>query len=208
MMKRMMAMLLAAVLLVMCAAPAMAAAPKVKDVEYEGNGKVEVDFTTKKATYKNPKVVVKDADGKKLTAKIIEKDGDDVVFKVTGLKAGSKYTYTLSGVRAGKSGSYGKVSGSFKTPSDKPKIKKVEYDKQDKDLEVEFATKVQFKGLKVTVADKDGNALTVKKIEKGNDDVEMKVTGMKKGQTYTVTVAGVRVKGKGSYVSVKKTFVA
>ena len=42
--KRLMAMLLAAVLLVLCAAPAMAKAPKAKKTEYEGNGVVEVEF--------------------------------------------------------------------------------------------------------------------------------------------------------------------
>ena len=146
--KRMMAMLLAAVLLALCAAPAMAAAPKIKKTEYEGNGVVEVDFTSRKVTYKSAKVVVKAPGGKTLTAKIIDKDSDDIEFKVTGLAANTKYTYTISGVRAGKSGSYGKVSGSFKTPSNTPAIKKAKYDKKDKELEVEFATKVQYKGLK------------------------------------------------------------
>ena len=206
--RRFLAMLLAVMLLALCASPAMAAAPKVKKTEYEGNGVVEVDYTSQKATYKGVKVVVKDADGKTLTAKIIEKDKDDITFKVTGLKADSKYTYTISGVRKGKSGSYGKVSGSFKTPSDDPTIKKVKYDKTDKELEIDFATKVQFKGLKVTVKNASGKALKVSKIEKGDDDLEMKVSGMKKGKKYTVTVSGVRVKGVGSYVSVKKTFVA
>ena len=205
--KRMMAMVLAAVLLMLSAVPALATAPKVKEADYEGNGVVEVEFT-RKVTWKNAKVVVKDASGAKLATKITQKDDDDIRFKVTGVKAGGKYTYTVSGVRVGKSGSYGKVTGSFRVPTDKPSIKKVKYDKADRELEVEFATKVQFKGLKVTVKDADGKALTVKKIEKGTDDLELKVSGMVKGQKYTVTVSGVRVKGKGSYVKVKKTFVA
>jgi len=206
--KRLIAMLLAAVLLMACAVPALAAAPKVKKTEYEGNGVVEVDFTSKNVTYKNAKVVVKNAAGKALTAKIIEKDNDDISFKVTGLKAGSKYTYTISGVRAGKSGSFGKVSGSFKTPSDVPKIKKVTYDAKDKELEIEFATKVQFNSLTVTVKDYSGGTLTVRNLEKGSDDLEMKVKGMVKGHTYMVTVSGVRVKGVGKYITVKKAFVA
>ena len=45
--RRFVAMLLAAVLLLVCAVPALAAAPKVKKTEYEGNGVVEVDFTSK-----------------------------------------------------------------------------------------------------------------------------------------------------------------
>ena len=84
----------------------------------------------------------------------------------------------------------------------------MKYDKADKALEIDFATKVQFKNLKVTVKDKAGNKLTVKKIEKGDDDLEVRVAGMKKGGKYTVTVSGVRVKGVGKYIKVSKSFVA
>lgn len=206
--KRLMAMLLATVLLALCAVPAMAEAPKVKKAEYEGNGVVEVSFNASKVTYKKPAVVVKDAAGSRLTAKIIEKDDDELSFKVTGLKAGNSYTYAISGVRKGNSGAFGKVTGSFKTPSDKPVIKKVKYDKADKELEIDFATKVQFKNLKVSVVDETGKALTVKKVKKGSDDLEVKVVGIEKGARYTVTVSGVRVKGVGKYTTVKKTFVA
>ena len=169
---------------------------------------MEVDFTTENARYKSARVVVKDTAGKKLTAKIIEKDNDGISFKVSGLKADSKYTFTISGVRAGKSGSYGKVKGSFKTPSASPEITRVEYDPIDEDLDVEFATNVQFRNLKVTVSDAYGDELAVSNLQKGQDDLEMNVRGMIDGETYIVTVSGVRVKGKGSYVAVSKTFVA
>ena len=206
--KRLMAMLLAAVLLVLCAAPAMAKAPKAKKTEYEGNGVVEVDFNSKKVKYKNAKVTVKDPNGKTVSVKILEKDNDDFTFKLKKFKADTKYTYTISGVRVGKSGKYGKVKGSFKTPSDTPVIKAVKYDAKDGEFEVDFATKVQFKGLKVAVKDADGKDLKVKRVEKGDDDLEIKVTGVKTGAEYTVSVSGVRVKGVGKYISVTKTFTA
>lgn len=206
--KRIVALLLAVLLLTISAVPALAAAPKVQRVEYEGNGVVEVDFTTENARYKSARVVVKDAAGKKLTAKIIEKDNDSITFKVSGLKTDSKYTFTISGVRAGKSGSYDKVKGSFKTPSASPEIARVEYDPIDEELEVDFATNVQFRNLKVTVSDAYGDELAVSNLQKGQDDLEMNVEGMVDGETYIVTVSGVRVKGKGSYVTVSKTFVA
>lgn len=206
--KSMIALLLAAVLLVLSAAEALASAPHVSKTDYEGNGVVEVDFSSRRVQYKNARVVVKDAAGNRLAAKILEKDNDDISFRVTGFKAGAKYTYTISGVRAGKSGSYGTVKGSFRTPADTPEIKKVEYDRRDRELEVEFATRVQFKGLKVVVKDADGNTLKTGKPEKGTDDVEVKVRGMNPGQKYTVTVSGVRVKGKGGYITVSKTFTA
>lgn len=206
--KRIVSLLLVVLLLTVSAVPALAAAPKVKKVEYDGNGVVDVDFTTKNVRYKNAKVVVKDSAGKKLTAKIIEKDNDEISFKVTGVKAGKKYTFTISGVRAGKSGSYGTVKGSFKTPSGKPRIVKVTFDPNYDDLEIDFATEVQYKNLKITVRDADGNKLSVYNIEKDPDDLDMDVEGMVAGNTYTVTISGVRVKGVGSYTSVSKTFVA
>ena len=206
--KRIISLLLAVLLLTISAVPALAAAPKIKSVEYEGNGVVDVDFTTKNVRYKSAKVVVKDSAGKKLTARIIEKDSEDISFKVTGLKAGRKYTFTISGVRVGKSGSYGKVKGSFRTPSSKPEIVKVSFDPAHDDLEIDFATNVEYKNLKITVRDADGNELPVYNIEKDPDDLDMDVEGMIEGETYTITVSGVRVKGVGSYTSVSKTFVA
>ena len=206
--KRIVSLLLVVLLLTVSAVPALAAAPKIKKVEYDGNGVVDVDFTTKNVRYKNAKVVVKDSAGKRLTAKIIEKDTDEISFKVTGVKAGKKYTFTISGVRAGKSGSYGTVKGSFSTPSGKPKIVKVAFDPDYDDLEIDFATDVEYKNLKITVRDADGNNLLIYNIEKDPDNLDMDVEGMVVGKTYTITVSGVRVKGVGSYTSVSKTFVA
>ena len=209
--KKIISILLVLVLTMMTAVPALAAAPKVKRTEYEGNGVVDVDFT-KKVSYKSAKVVVKDPSGKKMTVKIIEKDNDDISFKVSGIKAGVKYKYTISGVRVGKSGSFGKVSGSFKTPaaqaSSNVSIKKVEYDRGDKEIEVVFSTKVQYKSLKVTVKDSSGKKVTVKRIEKDDDDLSIKVSGIKSGKKYTIQLSGVSVKGKNSYKTVSKTFTA
>ena len=206
--KRIVSLLLVVLLLTVSAVPALAAAPKIKKVEYDGNGVVDVDFTTKNVRYKNARVVVKDSAGKRLTAKIIEKDTDEISFKVTGVKAGKKYTFTISGVRAGKSGSYGTVKGSFSTPSGKPRIVKVAFDPDYDDLEIDFATDVEYKNLKITVRDADGNKLLIYNIEKDPDNLDMDVEGMVVGKTYTITVSGVRVKGVGSYTSVSKTFVA
>lgn len=206
--KRIISLLLAVMLLTLCAVPALAAAPKVKKVECEGNGVVEVDFTTKNVRYKSARVVVKDSAGKKLTVRILEKDTDDISFKVTGLKAGKKYSFTISGVRAGRSGSYGTVKGTFKTPSNKPAIKKVKFDAQHDNLEIDFATVVQYKNLKVTVKNAAGKELSVWNIEKDPDELDMDIDGMISGKKYTVTVSGVRVKGVGSYTSVSKTFTA
>ena len=206
--KRMIAILLVLVLSVLTAVPALASAPKVKKTEYEGNGVVDVDFS-KKVSYKNAKVVVKDPSGQKMSVKIIEKDDDDILFRVSGVKAGTKYKYVISGVRVGKSGSFGKVSGSFKTPSYADvEINYVKYDREDKEIEVDFATKVQYKNLKVTVKDSSGKKVTVKWIDKDDDDLSIKVSGIKSGKKYAVQISGVSVKGKSNYQTVSKAFTA
>lgn len=205
--KRMISILLVLVLFAITALPALAAAPKVKKTEYEGNGVVDVDFA-KKVSYKSAKVVVKDPSGQKMAVEIIEKDDDDISFKVSGIEAGTKYRYTISGVRAGKSGSFGKVTGSFKTPaaqgSADVQIKKVKYDRDDKEIEVDFSTKVQYKSLKITVENSSGKKMTVKRIDKDDDDLSFKVSGMKSG-TYTIKISGVSVKGASNYQTVSKT---
>ena len=131
-MKKTLTLVLALVCLICAAIPAMAATASIKRTEYEGSGYVEVDFKMD-VQYKSAKVTVKDSDGKSYTAKISDKDEDDMTFKVSGIKDGKTYKYTISGVRSGGSGSYDKVSGSFKVPSAKKlSIKSLSYDRGDK----------------------------------------------------------------------------
>ena len=209
--KRIIPILLVLVLTVMTAASALAAAPKVKKTEYEGNGVVDVDFT-RKVSYKSAKVVVKDSGGKKMIVKIIEKDDDDISFRVIGIRAGVKYRYTISGVRAGKSGSFGKVSGSFRTPAARASsgvsVKKLEYDREDREIEIDFSTRVQYKNLKVTVMDSVGKKMTVKRVDRDDDDLSIRVSGIKPGQRYTIQLSGVSVKGRNSHKTVSVTFTA
>ena len=205
--RKILALLLLVAVMLSLAASALAATPVVKKTEYEGNGYVEVEFK-KNVQYKNAKVSVKDASGKSCTVKIVEKDKDDLTFYVKGVKAGAKYSYTISGVRSGKSGAYTSVKGSFKVPAAKLAIKKVKYDRRDKELEIEFKTNVQYKNLKVTVKDASGKSYKVSKIEKDSDEVEVRVKGLKKGVKYTVTVSGVRAEGASGYGSASKSFTA
>lgn len=207
MLKRIVALFLVVMTLTM-SMPALAATPVIKKTEYEGSGYVEVDFK-KNVQYKNAKVTVKDSSGKKYTAKITEKDSDDMTFKINSFKTGKTYTYTISGVRSGKSGKYVSIKGTVKIPAAKKvTIKELEYDRGDRELELEFNRKVQYKSLKVTVKDSSGNKYTTKILDKENDGLEIYVKGLKKGKKYTVTVSKVRPSGSGTYKSVSKTFTA
>ena len=208
-MKKWIALLLVVVSLFTAAVPAMAAAAAIEKVEYDGSGRVEVEWR-RNVQYKSAKVTVKDEDGKSYTAKIREKDKDDLTFKVSSIAPGKSYSFTISGVRAGKSGSYGSVSGSFRVPAAKAlAIRGMDYDAEDRELEIEFNTKVQYKRLKVQVKDSSGKSYSVSVRDYDSDGVEVRVKGLTRGETYAVQVKGIRVKGSGdSYGKLTTTFVA
>lgn len=102
--------LVLAMLLTVGATPTFAAsgAPGVEDVEYKGKGVVEVEFYGK-VKYKNAKVTLKDNKGKRYKARILERDGDDIKFKIRKYKAGRNYKVTISGVKKMGAREYTKV---------------------------------------------------------------------------------------------------
>ena len=205
--RRMLAALMIMVWMVVAAVPAFAA-PKIRKAEYEGNGRVEVDFNSK-VRYQNVKVTVKDDKGTSYSTKINEKDDDDLTFTIKNFKTGRTYTYTISGVRKSGEKSYGKVTGkvAIPAPSTTPKVKDVDYDRGDREVEFEFAAKVQWKGAKVTITDGSKNYVT-RIIEKDSDSIEVKVSKLTLGKKYTYKISGVSAKGANSYKTISGTFVA
>ncbi len=197
-------------------APAAYAAPSksvaIKAIKYKNNGNVEVDFKSK-VVYKNSKVTVKDSGGKSYSVKATDRDDDDIEFRVNSIVAGKTYTFTISGIKSKWASSYTSISGKFSTPKAKTvnasvTIKKVEYDADDKELSVDFAQKVKYKNVKATVKDSTGKVYSSWITEKDNDDLEIRVSGLKYGKTYTVYISGVSNINANSYVTVSKTFVA
>lgn len=205
--RRMFATLMITIWAIVAAVPAFAA-PKVKKAEYEGKGRVEVDFNSM-VKYKNVKVTVKDNKGATYSTTINEKDNDDLTFTIKNFKTGRTYTYTISGVKKNNESSYGKVTGkvTIPTPTTTPKVKEVDYDKGDREVEFEFTTRVQWKGTKVTITDGSKNYVTRIK-EKDSDSIEVKVSKLTIGKKYTYKISGVRVKGANSYKTISGTFIA
>lgn len=109
------AAVLAAVLLAVPMVPASAAAPDIRKVQYEGKGKVDVDFSGK-VSYKNVKVRVKDTDGKSYAAKILDRDSDDLEFKILNYKEGKTYRFKIYGIRAKGTSGYKNVLSRVKIP--------------------------------------------------------------------------------------------
>ena len=94
---------------------AMADEAVIRRTDYEGMGVVEVEFT-RDVNYKDLQITVLDAQQQPCEVTVLEVDDDDLRFQVENTSAGSEYSFTISGVRAGRSGDYGSVSGSFAVP--------------------------------------------------------------------------------------------
>ena len=152
--------------------PVSAAAPQKKSIKYEGYGKVELEFRSK-VQWKNAKVTVKDSTGKAYSVKILNKDNDEIEFKILQFKQGQKYTCTVSGVRQGRSGSYGKVSGSVTIPTTKVSESKA----------VSIALNDAVKKYKIKKADAKGIDLDISQY-RGKKVFEIEFRAKKNGRMY------------------------
>lgn len=192
----------------LAAAPVSAAsAPTIEKTSYEGKGKVEVDFYGD-VSYSDTSVTVEDTSGKSYTTSILERGDDDLTFKIKSYKNGKTYKFTINGIRQGYSGDYTSVSGKVKIPaSNKVVIKDVDYDNEDREVDIEFKGKVKYKNLKVKIT-RNGKNYAGRIISRDNDSVEVKVSGMSYGKTYKCTVSGVRNADGTKYRTVSKSFKA
>jgi uncharacterized membrane protein YkoI len=152
--------------------PVSAAAPQKKSIKYEGYGKVELEFRSN-VQWKNANVTVKDSTGKAYSVKILNKDNDEIEFKILQFKQGQKYTCTVSGVRQGRSGSYGKVSGSVTIPTTKVSESKA----------VSIALNDAVKKYKIKKADAKGIDLDISRY-RGKKVFEIEFRAKKNGRMY------------------------
>lgn len=181
--------------------------PAIKEVEYKGKGKVEVDFYGK-VQYKNPKVVVK-GNGKTYKAKIVDLDDDDLDFKTSARKTGKKYKFTIKGIKKRGVGSYTSVSGYYRVDKkNKIRIDSIEYDKRDQEVSFEFKDRVKWKNPKVLITDGKGRSYVKRICEKGNNEIEVKVKNMKYGARYSYKISGVKKIGGTEYRTIKGIFRA
>lgn len=123
-MKRLLKRWLAGALMAVIAAgtlawiPAEAAAPSKKEVEYEGYGKVEVEFKTG-IERKNMKITVIDSTGKSYKIRNVKVQKDEIDFQIWNFKQGETYRYSISGIRKAGSCDYAAVTGIVKIPMSK-----------------------------------------------------------------------------------------
>lgn len=183
-------------------------APSIEDVEYEGNGRVDVEFW-QDVSYRNCKVKVKDTKGNSYKTTILERDDDGITFRIKKYKTGRTYNFTVKGVKVWGTDKYKSVKGKVKIPSaGKVVVRNVEYDGEDRQVEFEFKGKVKWSNdAKVTIT-KNGRNYSNGIIDWDNDSVEVSVDRLKYGAKYNYKITGVGNRDGGSYKTVKGTFYA
>ena len=89
----------------------------IDDIEYDAEDR-EVAFSFKnKVQWKSPKVTIKNAKGTTVKTRILDKDNDEIEVKAK-LKEGSKYSYSISGIKAKGASSYKTIKGTFRAIDD------------------------------------------------------------------------------------------
>lgn len=189
------------------ALPAMAAA-KVQEAQYQGYGKVEVDFTSN-VKYQNAKVTVKDSKGVKYAAVINRKDSDDLTFTIKKFKKGMTYYFTIHGIKRSYEKNFGTASGKIWVPGalQAPRFKKAEYDSEDLEVEFDFYPYIEYKNPKITIT-YGGKNYAVRIIDRDNDSFTVKVRKLTRGRKYNFAISGIRVKGNTTYTTEKGVFTA
>ena len=183
--------------------------PTIQHTTYEGFGFVEVDFL-QDVNYENPTVSVTDASGAPVTAAIVQLDDDDLTFQITDFAANATYNFTISGVRVGRNGSYTSVSGKFTVPLEGAAvIKKVEYDRDDREIDIEFSALTQYEAPSVQVVAADGTVITATVRDWDEDSIDARLDApLTLGAEYTLTVTGVRASADAQFGTAETSFTA
>lgn len=184
-----------------------ASAPTIQSVTYDNDGEVNIEFQ-EKVRYKKTKVTVQDAAGNKYTARIQDKDNDELDFYVRKIKEDTSYSFTISGIKRAKAASYTSVSGSFSVPAaDAIEIESIEYDEEDRELSFEFVNNVCWKNRTpvVKITDADGTAVKTRVTDRDRDSLDIRVN-LDYDTEYQYSIAGIAPYGSTNYITVTDVF--
>ena len=196
-------------LMLTCAAPGLSAlaAGSIRNTEYGGDGRVEIEFDTS-VTYGDLKVSVADESGGKRKVSVVEKGSDELVFAIKDYKAGQTYSYTIEGIKVREDADSVKLSGDITIPSSYGvvPVKEVVYDQDSHQVEIEFDTRVEWETPTVVITNGSYNMVTG--IDEYEDsEIEVSVEELSKGATYKYTISGVRARNsKGAFGTVSGEF--
>ena len=183
-------------LMLTCAAPGVSAfaAASIRNAEYDGDGRVEIEFDSS-VSYDDLKVSVSDAAGVERTVSVLEKDSDELVFAIMDYKAGQTYTYTIEGIKVKDDANSVKLSGDITIPASHGvvPVKEVTYNKDSQQVEIEFDKRVEWETPTAVITNGICNMVTG--IDEYEDSsIKISVEELSKGVTYKYTICGVRAR--------------
>ena len=170
----------------------------VHDVDYDlddSRDAIEIDFSSRIKLKKSAKVTVKDGSGKKYTSYISDSDSNELDLDVTNMKAGKKYTVTISGIKKSTASAYGTLTIKFSIPASSSKnlIKEIDSDLEDSEVTIDFRKNVTYSNPKVVITNKAGTkTYPTSIIELDRDELSVRVRGLTAGKTYKIKITGVK----------------
>lgn len=195
---------------------------EVSSVKQDDDNKniVDVHFKTRVMWDENASISLTDGNGKNYSAKIIEKDDDDLEIYVEGIKDGTNYTANIQGIKGYDDSSYTNLKVTFETKKQQTKsstksslkVKDVDFDREDKEVSFDFDKNIKAKsGAYIIIKDSNGNAYSSKnsRIICDEDDIELFLDkNLTQGKKYTYEINGVKESTSNSYQTIKGSFTA
>ena len=185
--------------------PQKAESQKVGKVTCTSAGKVNISFKNK-VTYTDAlRAVITDAQGQEITCKISKKNKSLLTVSVAGLVSGQTYTITIDGILGKDSAQPVTITKSFVAKGIKTQCKASSATvSNNKFVTLKMNGTVDYKDATVTVKDSAGNVCKAKIVKKAKGNIKVQITGLKKGNTYTITIDGVKTKKEKNYGSITK----
>ena len=195
---------------------------EVSSVKQDDDNKniVDVHFKTRVMWDENASISLTDSSGKSYSAKIIEKDDDDLEIYVEGIKDGTNYTANIQGIKGYDDSYYTNLKVTFETKKQQTKsstksslkVKDVDFDREDKEVSFDFDKNIKAKsGAYIIIKDSNGNAYSSKnsRIICDEDDIELFLDkNLTQGKKYTYEINGVKESTSNSYQTIKGSFTA
>ena len=185
----------------------------IDEVDYDLKDKyeaIEIDFKSDIRLKSSSAVSVKDNSGNTYKTSIHEYDSDDLSLDVTGLKTGKTYTVTIKGIKKASASKYGTLTIKFSIPkSSNIKVKDVDFDEDDREVTFDFNKDVTYKNAKVVITNTSGSkTYTTKIVEKDEDELTVRVKGLKEGSSYKYKITGVQGVNASSSKTISGSFTA
>lgn len=185
----------------------------VKSVSYDYDDyddDIEIDFSSRIQLKPNAKVKVKDNTGKVYKSYIEDYDSDEIDLDIANLNANRNYTVTIKGIKNSTASKYGKLKIKFNIPKASTNlVKEVDYDADDREVSFEFKNRVSYSNPTVVITN-TSNTKTYPAtiIERDNDELSVRVSGLTRGATYKYKITGVINQANGSNKTLSGTFTA